>query len=56
MRTYWTLVRRELAEYQDGKLPLSYRRHAAVILVSLARRRGATLIRRGLAAATISAT
>ncbi len=31
--------RRELAEYQDGNLPVEYRRNAAVILVSLARRR-----------------
>ena len=31
--------RREMADYQDGKLPVEVRRHAAIILVSLARRR-----------------
>jgi hypothetical protein len=31
--------RRELAEYQDGKLPLEWRRNAAIILVTLARSR-----------------
>lgn len=31
--------RREMAEYQDGKLSLEYRRNAAVILVTLARGR-----------------
>lgn len=31
--------RKELAEYQDGKLALEYRRHAAMILLALARGR-----------------
>lgn len=31
--------RRELREYQDGTLPLEYRRNAAIILLSLARKR-----------------
>jgi len=32
-------LRRELADYQDGRLPLLARRNAAVILVTLARGR-----------------
>ena len=32
-------ARREWREYQDGTLPISYRRNAAIILLALARRR-----------------
>lgn len=31
--------RREMSDYQDGDLPIEFRRHAAIILLSLARRR-----------------
>lgn len=31
--------RKELSDYQDGKLSLEYRRHAAIILLALARGR-----------------
>lgn len=31
--------RRELTEYQDGTLPLGYRRNAALILIALSKKR-----------------